>query len=378
MAAGSVLATPDSPVMVTTCFLLLGLAKLAETGGGRWWLVVGIAFGLGMFSKYSTLFFALSILIWVLAVPDLRKWLISPWPWLGALVALLIFSPVLVWNAQHDWASVRFQANRLIVHDWSLRYLAEFFLTQLGLATPPVFVLGCMGLFGLLRFRTGPLASRVLISAMVWPIVIYFVWHTFHGRVQGNWPEPAYPAFVVAAAVAADLHPWRGSPRRWVVWSKRLALPVGLAISAFVYLQALFGLIPAGYVDPTARALGAGWPDLAFRIDEIRKNAGAGIVLTANYGLASWLAFYLPSHPPVEQTNGRMRWVDAPAPNPELFKGPMLFVCSTPCKDEARLTKSFDSVAQLAVLERQRNGVGIEQYSVYRLFGPRAPVFDQP
>src|ERR1700682_5680687 len=106
MACGSVLATPDSAVMVTTCFLLLSLAKLAETGRGEWWLVVGVAFGLGMFSKYSTLFFAASILIWVLAVPELRKWLFSPWPWAGAVIALLIFSPVLVWNAAHGWGSV--------------------------------------------------------------------------------------------------------------------------------------------------------------------------------------------------------------------------------------------------------------------------------
>jgi 4-amino-4-deoxy-L-arabinose transferase-like glycosyltransferase len=150
MAAGSILATPDSAVMVTTCFLLLSLAKLAETGRGAWWLAVGVAFGLGMFSKYSTLFFAVSILIWVLAVPELRKWLFSPWPWAGAVIALAIFSPVLVWNAEHGWASVLYQANRLVVHAWSLRYFGEFFVTQLGLATPPIFILGCMGLVGLL------------------------------------------------------------------------------------------------------------------------------------------------------------------------------------------------------------------------------------
>jgi 4-amino-4-deoxy-L-arabinose transferase-like glycosyltransferase len=378
MAGGSILATPDSAVMVTTCFLLLSLAKLAETGRGEWWLLVGVAFGLGMFSKYSTLFFAVSILIWVLAVPELRKWLFSPWPWGGAIIALAIFSPVLIWNAEHGWASILYQANRLVVHAWSLRYFAEFFVTQLGLATPPIFILGCMGLVGLLYFRTEPYSARVLIGAMVWPIVFYFAWHTFHGRVEGNWPEPMYPAFAIAAAVAADRLPWRGAALWWASWSKRLAVPVGLVFAAFIYLQAVFAIIPLGRVDPTARKLGAGWPELASQIDDIRRNVGAGIVLTGDYGLASWLAFYLPSHPPVEQMNVRMRYVDAPTPDPALFQGPMLFICSGNCAENDRPPELFNSVERLAKLPRQRRGVTIDQYLIYRVADPRGPVLEKP
>src|ERR1700730_11695525 len=133
-----------------------------------------------------------------------------------------------------------------------------------------------------------------------------------------------YPAFAIAAAVAADCLPWRGAALWWASWSKLLAVPVGLVFASFIYLQAIFAIIRLGRVYPTARKLGAGWPVLASQIDDIRRKAGAGIVLTRDYGLASWLAFYLPSHPPVEQMNVRMRYVDAPAPDPELFRGPML------------------------------------------------------
>src|SRR6202043_738455 len=107
---------------------------------------------------------------------------------------------------------------------------------------------------------------------------------------------------------------------------------------------------------PTARQIGAGWLVLAPQIDDLRRKAGAGIVLTGDYGLASWLAFYLPSHPPVEQMNGRMRWGDAPAPDPALFRGPMLFVCSGNCAENDRPRESFNSVERLAKLPRQRRG----------------------
>ena len=57
MTAGSALATPDNALVVATAFLLLTLVKLLETGRGEWWLAIGVAFGIGMLSKYTTIFF---------------------------------------------------------------------------------------------------------------------------------------------------------------------------------------------------------------------------------------------------------------------------------------------------------------------------------
>ena len=232
MAVGSALATPDNAVVAATTFLLLTLAKLYQTGRGAWWLAIGAAFGFGMLSKYTTIFFSAGILIWLLLVAELRKWLFTLWPWIAGVIALAVFSPTLIWNAEHHWASVLYQYNRLVMHEWSLRYLGEFLLAQIGMATPPIFVLGVMGLVGLIRGEGGPYAARVLINAFVWPIVIYFVWHTFHGRVEGNWPEPMFVAFVIAAAVAVEKIKWHGAWASVEAWSRRLAVPVGLVVAA--------------------------------------------------------------------------------------------------------------------------------------------------
>ena len=225
MIAGSALATPDNALVISTTFLLFTLVKLVQTGRGEWWLAIGLAFGIGLLSKYTTVFFAVSILAWLLIVPGERKWLFTPWPWLSGLIAVAVFSPTLIWNAGHGWASYHYQFNRLVVHEWSLRYLGEFIVTQMGMATPPIFVLGCLGLAGMLKGEGGPQSSRVLVNAMVWPLVIYFTWHTFHGRVEGNWPEPIYVPFVIAAAVAADRIKWNATWAPVVSWSQRLAVP---------------------------------------------------------------------------------------------------------------------------------------------------------
>ncbi len=379
MTVGSLLATSDEIVVVTTCFLLYFLAKVNETGRGEWWLAVGVAFGLGMFSKYTTLFFAVSIFAWLLLVPERRKWLLSPWPWAGALIALAIFSPVLIWNAEHQWASVVYQSSRMVVHKWSLQYAGELVASQLGLATPPLFVLGCIGLFWGSQQDGAPRSARILIGAMVWPVVIYFLWHSLHERVQGNWPEPIYPAFVIAAAYAAQsLQGSKGSLAKWAQWSQRCAAPVGLFLAGAVYVQAIFGVVPMGIKDPTARELGAGWTNLAPQIDAIRARVGAHVVLTTDYTLDSWLAFYLPSRTPVEQVNERIRWANEPTPDSALLRGPAIYVCKNSCPHLAEIAHKFEAVEYLATLSRERHGVEIARYSIYGLRRPVGPVLDPP
>ena len=205
VAVGSALATPDNAVVAATAFLLLTLAKLYDTGRGAWWLAIGVAFGVGMLSKYTTIFFAVSILAWLLLVPELRKWLVTPWPWLSGAIALAVFSPTLIWNAQHHWASVLYQYNRLVVHEWSLRYLGEFLATQFGMATPSVFILGAMGLVALLR--GGRVAQRAPVGqrhGVADPFVFRLAY--LHGRVEGNWPEPIY-----VLSLSPPPSPWNGS-----------------------------------------------------------------------------------------------------------------------------------------------------------------------
>jgi 4-amino-4-deoxy-L-arabinose transferase-like glycosyltransferase len=378
MAVGSAIATPDNAVVVTTTFLLLTLAKLYLTGRGAWWLAIGLAFGVGMLSKYTTIFFAVGILAWLLLVPELRKWLFTPWPWISGVIALAVFLPTLIWNAQHHWASVLYQYNRLVVHEWSLRYFGEFLATQIGMATPPIFVLGAMGLVALLRGHGGSLGARVLINAMVWPILVYFVWHTFHGRVEGNWPEPIFVAFVIAAAVAVERIQWSGGWASLASWSQRLAVPVGLGIAVLIYAQAVFGVFPLGPTDPTAHTLGAGWRQLGVQMDQVRQRIGAPVVLTLDYGLASWLAFYMPSHPPVEQINGRMRYVNAPEPDPALFNGTIMYVCMVECADIPNLRMRFSTVEPVAALSRTRHGVDLQDYRVYSMQGPIGAPLDPP
>ena len=210
-AVGTMIVTPDAPLLVASSLLLFALAKVLQTGRGVWWLAVGAAAGCALLSKYTALFFGPAILIWLVAVPKLRHWLISPWLYLGGLVALLLFSPVILWNADHHWVSFIKQMGRARIEDFRPFFIAELIPTQIAFATPLVWMLGVMGLYALYRRRAGALPARVLVNTIFWTIVAYFAWHSLHARVEANWFAPVYPAFVIAAAVAAHLVEWRAA-----------------------------------------------------------------------------------------------------------------------------------------------------------------------
>ena len=211
-AVGTMIVTPDAPLLVASSFLLFALAKVLQTGRGAWWLAVGAAAGCALLSKYTALFFGPAILIWLVAVPKLRHWLISPWLYLGGLVALLLFAPVILWNADHHWVSFIKQMGRARIEDFRPVFIAELIPTQIAFATPLVWILGAMGLYALFQRRAGALPARVLVNTMFWTIVAYFIWHSLHARVEANWFAPVYPAFAVAAAVAAHLVQWEPRP----------------------------------------------------------------------------------------------------------------------------------------------------------------------
>ncbi|MDB5628816.1 MAG: hypothetical protein JWQ51_1156 [Tardiphaga sp.] len=374
VAAGTLIVTPDAPLMVASSFVLLALAKVAASGRGVWWLGVGVAVGLALLSKYTALLFGPAILIWLIAVPRLRRWLLSPWPYLGAILAFAVFAPVILWNAEHEWVSFIKQLGRARIETFQLSYIAELIPTQFAFATPLVFVLGVMGLYALTRRDTGALAARALIQSFVWTIVAYFAWHSLHARVEANWFSPIYPAFAIAGAVAADRAQWRARRQRTVRFSLRWAGPVGVLMFVALIAQANTGWLSGYRRDATVRSVGVGWRALAPEIEAVRRRTDAVCVLASDYGTTSWLMFYLPKGSCVAQRGERYRWNFMP--QPVLPAGKLLYVDETKPEVEAELRAAFATVQNVAQLQRKRGPLVIETLDLTLLDGAKAAVFD--
>ncbi len=133
-ATGLVITT-DAPLIVAWAATLYYMERALVAGSRSAWLGMGIAFGLGLLSKYTLGLLGIAALIFVMLDPIARQWMKRPHPYLAAMLALLIFSPVIIWNYENDWASFVFQSTRVLEdeHRFSVHYLILLYLSTFDL-----------------------------------------------------------------------------------------------------------------------------------------------------------------------------------------------------------------------------------------------------
>jgi 4-amino-4-deoxy-L-arabinose transferase-like glycosyltransferase len=355
IASQSMSATPDALVLAEAAFLLFFAAKLQTSNDARWWLAIGGALGAAFLTKYTAFFLGAGVALWTISAKENRHWLKTPWPYAAASIATACFIPNLWWNAAHDWVSFKFQFGRVVEGGPTLKYLGEFIGGELALASPFILIAAAYGL------ARRPLS---IASAIVWPALAYFLVHSIHARVQGNWPSFIYPALAVLAAGALQ-----NADNRLLAWSRALAVPTAGLILAFVYAQTAFGFLNWGIYDPVARMTAVG---IAPVTDEIASLAGrdrAAAILTTDYVTTGWLSFYLHPHLPVVPVAQDERYLQAARPGAKLLQQPLLYVTRNPRSGLPDVARHFSHVVLQKTLARRRSGTVIDRFYVYVVSG---------
>jgi hypothetical protein len=306
------------------------------------------------------------VVAWLIFSPKARHWFFSPWPYLGGLLALALFVPNLLWNASHDWVTFMFQLSRVTAGHLTFRFLFEFLGAQLFLASPFIFALAALGMAFSSRERD---SATFLLAALVFPSAVYFLVHSLHDRIQGNWPCFLYPALAVAAAQAFTRSDWSGWTEPVWRFSRRLAIPVAAILLVGVYAQALVGIVPLGRSDPLARLLAVGMPAVTEAIDRVAAKDQTQAILTTDYATTAWFSFYLPSHPKIIQLNEEQRYPDAARADVALLSQPLLYVVETRLDRHDFVAAHFARVVPIAHVDRLRRGVAIAHYVIYRVEG---------
>lgn len=365
MASQGMAATPDVFVMAAAAVLLLAVAELETTGSGWWWLAAGFALGAAALAKYTSFFLELSLALWTVGSPQGRRWLATPWPYAAALIPAICLLPNLIWNGAHGWMSFEYQFGRVVAGKPGLAYIFEFIGAQLALASPLILALAVSGLISNSRLSAWRMPISI-VTALVWLVIAYFIFHSLHDRVQGNWPSFIYPALAILAAAAESD---REGLRRFIHGCRRSALPVACLLLAASYLQAWAGLLPIGKSDPIARMTAVGFEPVAREISLIAETNHAAALVTTRYVTSGWLSFYVRPHLPVLQVNEGYRWSEAPVPSTALLRKPLLYVTQHPDRELRDIAPYFSVVDLKICLPRARNEVFIDFFCIYSLSG---------
>jgi dolichol-phosphate mannosyltransferase len=317
---GGVIITPNAPLI---CFWLLtiylvSIAVLKDRPSA--WYSAGAALGFAMLSKYTALFLVPSVLLFLIAHRSHRKWLLRKEPYLAFFLSLVIFSPVILWNYQHQWASFAFQFNRRLLGEEYQRAkyseiveghaydpellikparhsLIESFGIQLGAFFVTFLAVLVLSFAVALYFTIKDQGSRWKFCLFFsFPILVFFAVYSIGSKVNADWPLPGYLALLIAAHTCYRYLRFKTGPRFKIAQRKMLVFSIyGPPV---LYLLAVFHVtlvIPFAPVNTSF----TGWRELGKAVErekatiEREKDKKTFVFGMDRHNITSELTFYM-------------------------------------------------------------------------------------
>jgi 4-amino-4-deoxy-L-arabinose transferase-like glycosyltransferase len=312
--SGFVLGT--SHLLSTATFDLLGWTTLlwlvirALRDDGPAWLLVGLVAGVDLEIKTLPAFLLFALVVGVLAAGP-RRVFASRWLWSGAVLALGLWLPNLIWQATHDWPQLHLATSIAQGNSGSSEPRSLFVPFQFLLMGPPLAPVWLAGLWRLTRDRSLALWRCIAVAYPV--LVVIFL-------ATGGKPyylAGIYPV-LFAAGAAPTLRWMRAAGRRSAAVT---AIAVSIAVSAVVALP----IVPACVLHDTPIVAmnydageQVGWPRFAATVTRAYTALPAAqradaVVLTGNYGEAGAVLHFAPAIPRVYSGHNSL-WDYGPPP----------------------------------------------------------------
>jgi 4-amino-4-deoxy-L-arabinose transferase-like glycosyltransferase len=358
---------PDGPLDCSLLGAALCLMRALERRTLAWWIGTGLCAGLALFSKYSAVLTILGAGVFLLTSPEHRRLLATTKPWIALAIALLIFSPVLVWNAQHGWTSFAFQGGR--AEGFRFHPLAPL----ATLAGEALFVLPWIWLpmmvVWIAALRRGPTEWRhwLFCCLAAPPIVVFALISAWSSqRVLFHWAAPGYLMLfpLLGEAVARRMDQ---PPIRRLVWGTAGFVVLVMAVVA---TQVQFDWLPIasfGRRDPDIEAIN--WTSLR---DELALKPGA-VVGVPNWRDAGKIAYALGPQVTTLCLNRDARQFGLAFP-PARFVGDDILILAPEHGERVpnELGDMFDRIEPLAPVIVRHAGRTLMTVSVFRATGLRA------
>jgi 4-amino-4-deoxy-L-arabinose transferase-like glycosyltransferase len=354
LAGGALLATPDAPLFL--CWTAASrFAWQAIHGRPSRWTWTGAAVGVGLLAKLSMVLLPpglLAFLLWRLRRGDALH---GRDLFRAAAVALVLFLPVLYWNAVHDWAAFRF-----ILHERpggtprGLAGIVEVMVQQLAFALL-VFPVFLWAIWQAWRHRQDERYAYVVATALpVFLFVLAAAWT--RGAPHGNWMGPGYLSLLVVLGAG---------------WNRTVGglAAISAALIIYGFLAQFVNTLP---LLPGAEEL-YGWKEAAPRVQQEAAALGAGTILVADrYQIASQLSYH---------TRAALPATLLPCPNPaSIWPHPGQYTGAdavavldarwSPTVEWSRHFRRVDEVEPLTV---QIHGKPLRRFRVFRLHAMLPP-----
>ena len=279
LVTGHLLSTSTFDLLVWTTILWLAV-RAVRTGDDRLWLPAGVVLGVGLLNKPLPAFLALGAVAGI-AIAGPRRLLRSPWVWAGAVIALAISSPWILWQAAHGWPQI--DVSRSIAAGGSTSSQPWWAIVpfQVLLVSPP---LAPIWIAGLVRLFRDPGMRDVRFLGWTW-VALAVVFMATGGKPY--YLAGLLPVLIAAGAISAAAWLERGRPG-----ARRAVLVAAFAASGLIGAVIALPVLPADRAGPVV-AVNAdagetiGWPRFVQTVADVyRRLPRAAVIVTGNYGEA--------------------------------------------------------------------------------------------
>jgi 4-amino-4-deoxy-L-arabinose transferase-like glycosyltransferase len=286
-AAEAIVATVDTPMVLFLSGACYHFHRALTRGRTGSWLLSGLFVGLALLSKYPAVLICGSFLLCLL-LAEHRRWLARPQPYVALALALLVFSPVIAWNARHDWISFAFQWNHGLGAGQFPRWegVVEYLASQAAVVGPIMLGLFLATIISVARSWTREPPERRFLWCLAIVPFAFFMCSSLLQKVEANWPCFAYvPGLLLAVVVYED----RLKPRRWArtLWKANWIYSVVILAAVLLHIY-----VPlATFADDRAGDF-FGWRELGRRVARLASARPDLGIAADRYQIASELVFY--------------------------------------------------------------------------------------
>ena len=184
------------------------IIRLVSTGDWIYWIYLGFDVGFGLLNKISIAWFAIGFFVALVLTPE-RRWLKTAFPYLGGLLAVVLFLPFILWNIDNNFAHYEFMRNATLVKYKSIVPM-DLIEGQLTLPSPLTLPLWLAGLFFYFYMKEGKKFVALGWIYVTTLIILIANWHS-----KPEYLGPAYGMLFAGGAVAFELL-FKGHKLSWI------------------------------------------------------------------------------------------------------------------------------------------------------------------
>ena len=368
-ALGGFLVASDAPMGLFWLLTLWLVADAVLEGRRSRWYAAGVTLGLALCSKFTAVLLVPSILLFLASFSTGRRELGRREPWLGALIALAIFSPVVLWNAQNGWASFAFNAaGRHQAAGLQLKWLAELTGAQVLALSPLVFVSLAAALVTLTRLRASAHRYRLLFWGAV-PALAVFWGASLLTRILPHWPAPGYLTLLIACCGLWGGAAGRKASRAWV----NAVFAVAVLFTALLHIQPFYRILPLPPGDDNTNHL-YGWDRVTPLVREELERLGGtrrAFLCADRYQFAAQLAWNLREPFRTVSLNTRKDQFDFWTRPEELLGRDAVLVWEDDWRIRRETLEAFESAEEIRTVPVYRQGVKVRTFHIVRCINLR-------